>query len=100
MPIRNISRVVIESHSMRFYGNAFGNLVVIREREDENGCDKFDRGIFGYFIVKVPEVYLESRDFFNVLSVSSYIYAYVCSVQCQIVTVEGPQTNLHCFNTL
>jgi len=48
---------------MRFYGNAFGSsLVVLREQEDEKGCDKLDRGIFGYFVAKVPEVYLELRD--------------------------------------
>jgi hypothetical protein len=45
---------------MKFYGNAFGrSLVVVREHVDENGCDKFDRGIFGYFVVKVSEVFLE-----------------------------------------
>jgi hypothetical protein len=48
---------------MRFYGNAFGSsLVAIREQVDEKGCEKFDRDIFGYFVVKVPEVYLELRD--------------------------------------
>ena len=57
---------VVEPYIMRFYGNAFGScLVVVPEQVDENGCDEFDRGIFGYFVVKVPEVYLELRDLFQ-----------------------------------
>jgi len=63
MSMWNISTVVVEPHSMRFYGNAFGSsLVAIREQVDEKGCEKSDRDIFGYFVVKVPEVYLELRD--------------------------------------
>lgn len=51
---------------MRFYGSAFGiSLVVICEQEDGKDCAKSDRGIFGYFVVKVPEVYLELRDVFR-----------------------------------
>jgi len=63
MPMRNISTLVVEPYNMRFYGNAFGSsLVVMREQEDEKGCDKIDRGVFGYFVVEVPELYLELRD--------------------------------------
>jgi hypothetical protein len=50
---------------MRFYGNAFGRPLVVREQVDEHGCDEFGRSIFGYFVVKVSEVFLELRDLFQ-----------------------------------